>query len=68
MNDIVEYSYSRLDNRGTCCNQNKETKCGRDKVPGHIYCNSCRVATGGFNRYNPPRQSQTHGDLHGTSR
>lgn len=52
---MSEYSYSVLDGRGTCANQNKETKCGRDAVPGHIYCNSCRLQTGGYNAYNPPR-------------
>jgi len=43
--------------RGTCANQNKETKCGRNATPGHIYCNSCRLQTGGYSRYTPPRSN-----------
>jgi uncharacterized OB-fold protein len=36
-----------------CANSTKEVKCGRDHVPGHIYCTSCRLQTGGYYRYNP---------------
>lgn len=38
-----------------CANSNKEQSCQRIATPGHIYCNPCRVANGGYNRYNPPR-------------
>ena len=44
--------------RGTCANQNKEIKCPRDAVKGHCYCKTCRLQTGGFDRYNPPAPSK----------
>lgn len=33
-----------------------EWKCRSNAVPGHIYCKPCRLATGGYDRYNPPRR------------
>lgn len=41
-----------------CANQSNEPggqKCSNDFVPGHIYCDPCRVANGGYNRYTRPR-------------
>lgn len=43
---------------GTCANSSREKhgpKCKRDAVKGHIYCDPCRLAVGGYNRYNSPR-------------
>lgn len=44
---------------GTCANQSPNaggTKCSRDHEGGSIYCKPCRVACGGYDRYNPPRR------------
>jgi hypothetical protein len=40
-----------------CANSNKEHRCGRDARIGHIYCNPCRLAHGGYNRYSRPALS-----------
>lgn len=37
-----------------CANRKKNTACDRRATPGHIYCKPCRLATGGYDRYNPP--------------
>jgi hypothetical protein len=38
-----------------CENQGKtaQIRCDNLALPGHIYCNSCRIANGGYNRYSP---------------
>ena len=35
-------------------NSTKEQRCERHATPGHIYCTPCRLASGGYLRYNPP--------------
>ena len=47
--------FTELDASKKCANSTKEVKCGRDAVPGHIYCTSCRLQNGGYLRYIPPR-------------
>jgi len=37
-----------------CMNSTKEMKCERVTEPGHIYCTPCRIANGGYLRYNQP--------------
>jgi hypothetical protein len=37
---------------GTCANRHAKVACPRDAERHHIYCLACRVATGGYNRYN----------------
>ncbi len=47
---------------GNCANQSREPgglKCKNRAVPGHIYCDPCRIALGGYNRYNRRAQKQT---------
>jgi hypothetical protein len=43
-----------------CANRSSEPqgeKCTKPQVKGHIYCNECRIANGGYNRHNPlPRK------------
>lgn len=38
-----------------CANRDnsKAAKCERQASPGHVYCNPCRLATGGYDRYTP---------------
>jgi hypothetical protein len=41
-----------------CANHSaKNRECERPATPGHIYCKPCRLATGGYDRYNPPAVS-----------
>ena len=43
------------DNR--CANQSSEKggpKCPNKATTGHIFCDPCRLQTGGYQRYNPP--------------
>ena len=44
-----------------CANHTaKNRECARGATPGHIYCNPCRLTTGGYDRYNaPPAKSGT---------
>lgn len=47
MNELPEY----------CENSSSEQngpKCKNRAVQGHIYCDPCRIACGGYLRYNPP--------------
>lgn len=37
-----------------CANSNKHSRCNVDAALGHMYCTNCRVATGGYLRYNSP--------------
>jgi hypothetical protein len=38
-----------------CANNNeKQPLCRAAPTPGHIYCDPCRIACGGYDRYNPP--------------
>jgi hypothetical protein len=40
-----------------CANQSDAggaEKCQQPATTGHIYCTKCRIANGGYNRYNPP--------------
>lgn len=34
-----------------CKNSRKGLVCERPPLQGHIFCNECRIATGGYNRY-----------------
>ena len=43
-----------------CANGNKEVRCENTRVLGHIYCNACRVALGGYNRYTSPAHKRIH--------
>jgi hypothetical protein len=46
-----------------CENSSQEQgglKCKARAVHGHIYCKPCRLANGGFDRYNTPAKSHTH--------
>jgi hypothetical protein len=36
-----------------CANSNKSNRCHHEAQLGHIYCKPCRLATGGYDRYNP---------------
>lgn len=36
-----------------CENLGKAQNCGNSAASGHIYCKPCRLATGGYDRYNP---------------
>lgn len=38
--------------RKACANSNKYSRCDNKAETGHIYCTSCRLATGGYMRYN----------------
>jgi hypothetical protein len=41
-----------------CANQSAEgggERCKQDRTPGHIYCDPCRIANGGYSRYTPKR-------------
>jgi hypothetical protein len=43
--------------QGTCANSSREkggSKCKNAAVEGHIYCDPCRLALGGYHRYNRP--------------
>jgi hypothetical protein len=37
-----------------CANRGEQVQCKNYAVKGHIYCDPCRLQTGGYNRYNPP--------------
>lgn len=39
-----------------CANQGDSQKCNQLALRGHIYCPQCRLANGGYDRYNPPRE------------
>jgi hypothetical protein len=44
----------------TECKDKYSSRCMREAMPGHMQCNPCRVAAGGYNRYNkPPAKSGT---------
>lgn len=40
------------DDRSKCVNSNRYSVCKNKADLGHIYCTSCRLATGGYMRYN----------------
>jgi hypothetical protein len=46
-----------------CANSSNEKggqKCSAKAVKGHIFCDPCRIATGGYQRHNPqPRHNAT---------
>ena len=43
-----------------CENQGKtaQTRCDNFAAPGHIYCTSCRLQSGGYYRYTPQATTQ----------
>lgn len=40
----------RCENQGKTAN----TRCDNQAVPGHIYCDPCRLTSGGYARYTSP--------------
>lgn len=43
---------SNISKPGTCASTGRNHICPRDAVKGHIMCLPCRLAAGGYNRYN----------------
>ena len=52
--EIIWDAPLECDRAEMCANSSKEHRCANRAELGHIFCKPCRLALGGYDRYNRP--------------